>query len=264
MNFYFSGIKSANEFAMLQKAGASHILVDPTDYATLPCWDGHIALDSGSYRAFKDGRCLTPEEYARTLSQFDLTRFDWVITCDVIRDPEQTRNNWISMNRMGLQTIPVWQWGAPVTDMQFYLEHSDLVALGGLVPLLRDKRERKMDKAARKAYDAQREEVLSAVEELVSSHPNRFHFLGLCWLKALNQLKPHLVSGDSSLWLEGARYAFIIFQHARSGLLQHAPVGVLSEYKGLGREERCITNAYNIIQFFANIKHDIKQFLEEE
>jgi len=251
--FYFSGIKSTDEIGMLQQAGVSHILVDPVDYNVALDWPGSIALDSGSYRAFKDGEQLTPEGYARTLDEIDQSRFDWIITCDVIGNPDQTRSNWEAMNRMGYCTVPVWQWEAPVGDLQHYLAHSDLVALGGFVPILRDKREEKMDKAARAAYDEQRDIALSVVAKLVEAHPRRFHFLGLCWLKALNRLMPNLASGDSSLWLEGARSALIIFKHARSGLLQHAPVGVLPEYRGLERRQRCIVNAQNIQAYVGEI-----------
>ena len=56
MRFYFSGISSPAEVAMLQAAGAAHILVDPHQAPLVAGWQGvERVKDNGEYARFTRG-----------------------------------------------------------------------------------------------------------------------------------------------------------------------------------------------------------------
>ena len=274
MIFYFSGVSSAADAQILKQAGVEHILVDMDDLPVLleTNWQGRIAIDSGSYRAFKSGKRLDPDAYIKRLDwleglavtstdfssgfQGGANRYDFIAAPDVIGDPETTLSNWLYLtksyrNALRSRLMPVWQWGASIEHLRLYLDTSPsgLVGLGGLVPLIRDRRSDHLSDSERKTWDKARQKVLDQVLQIAQAYPGRFHLLGLCWVKAFNVLKPYLASGDSSLWLEGARYRFAIFQHSKTGKLSHAPAGMFPEFKSLDRSGLLLANAANIERF---------------
>ncbi len=271
--FFFSGISDIKSYDLLKTNGASHLLVDPYDLANVTIWQGPIALDSGAYRLFKEGRKketpieLTPAMTAELLRPLNLNRFTFVTTCDVIGNPEKTHRNWRTLMRdYRLATMPVWQWGAPVEHLHEYLGESQLVGLGGTVPLLRNKQAKDFAaeinakglpvtcetlKQAAKAYEAGRRMILEQLGEICARHPGRFHFFGLCWMQAINQLAPYLFSADSSLWLEGARKGLAVFVHAHTGKLAHAPKGAIPETRSLERDDLLGFNIREIERFFS-------------
>jgi hypothetical protein len=243
MKLYFSGVRSRRELVMLRQAGVGHLLVDQFDIwrsGVLEAWDGHLALDSGSYRAYKRGLRLHAGAYRLVIRLLNSRRrrpFDFVVGLDVIGDPAQSRWNWIELTDRGVPTMPVWQWGAGESDLEFYLERAPVVGLGGLVQPMRDK-----DEA-----------MLQRLTRLCEQHPGRFHIFGINWLRAINRLQPLLHSGDTSKWLDGARYRKLIFVHSRYHYLAEAPVRVLAKsmpgLAGYDRERLCVENARNMAQY---------------
>lgn len=272
-HFYFSGIGEIKSYDLLKINGASHLLVDPHDLANVSTWQGPLALDSGAYRLFKEGMKkgapleLTPAMTAELLRPLDPNRFTFITTCDVIGNPEKTYRNWRTLMRdYRLTTMPVWQWGAPIEHLREYLSESQLVGLGGTVPLLRNKQAkdfaaeitvrgipvtREMLKQAVKSYEASRRAILEQLGEICARYPGRFHFFGLCWMQAINQLTPYLFSADSSLWLEGARKGLAVFVHAQTGKLAHAPKRAIPETRSLERDDLLGFNIREIEHFFS-------------
>jgi len=265
-DFFFSGIASETERELLLANGATHLLVDPFDFPLIADYGGPVALDSGAYRAFKKGYELTPEGMAPFYRSIDISRFAFITTCDVLGNPQKSIENWRTLrDKYGVLTMPVWQWGAPYSDLLEYLDGSPIVGLGGTVPIMRDKARKDfaqeltergkstsdIDVAkAMNAYEQTRIAALERIGELLARYPRRFHFFGLCWMRAVNELAPLLYSADSSFWLEGARRRFAVFKNTKTGLLSHAPQAVIPAYKGLGREALLASNIHEIQSFF--------------
>ncbi len=264
--FFFSGIASETERELLLTNGATHLLVDPFDLPPIANYGGPVALDSGAYRAFKKGYELTPEGMAPFYRSIDISRFAFVTTCDVLGNPQKSMENWRTLrDKYGVLTMPVWQWGAPYSDLLEYLDGSPIVGLGGTVPIMRDKARKDFAQELAKrgestsdidvakvinVYEQTRIAALERIGELLDRHPRRFHFFGLCWMRAVNELAPLLYSADSSFWLEGARRRLAVFKNTKTGLLSHAPQAVIPAYKGLGREALLASNIHEIQSFF--------------
>jgi hypothetical protein len=242
MILYFSGIRDKATVAILKEAGVRQALVDPFDLPILlnAGWTDDIILDSGAYREWKGGATLGIPDYlhlARTVPI--VQRF---VAKDVLGDACQTRANWVEHFRGLDQAIPVWGWGSPHDLLKLYLDEAPVVGIGALVPLIRDRLDEQLSSADRKAWDKQRQQVLDQLAELCSQHPNRFHLFGLCWLKAIRELRHLAASADTSKFLDAARYRYVAFIHERSGVLQQAPAGILN-VQHLTRHDLCVMSA---------------------
>lgn len=216
MIFYFSGVKSASELAMLKEASVDRILADPIDMARTILSDGYIghkALDCGSYRAFKGGEQVGAGELIEMAREAEQngSPYDFCVAKDVIGNPIRSFQYWVMMRQywdLDTPLMPVWQWGGDREQLCAYLEHAQIVGIGGLVPLLH--KDRSLEGKEAKAFKKEREKVLRQLFKLVKQFPNRFHAFGLCWPKAITCLKPYLYSADTSIWLRGARYYELI------------------------------------------------------
>jgi hypothetical protein len=234
MKLYFSGIADIATARILAQAGVTHALVDPTDLPNVADWTGDLALDSGAYRAWKRGTPIDLAAYAK-LSQG--RGYDFVVAPDVIGDSTATMENYNAFSRIAAPArnlgIPVWHWGADQHYLHAYLEQVALVGIGGLVPLMR----------------AKDESMLAALRTLCERFPNRFHLFGINWLKAIEDLRAVVHSGDTSKFLDGARYGHVVFVNSRTGHLQQAPARVIPEFAVLDRTGRCAASAQNLNAF---------------
>lgn len=232
MILYFSGVAGQSEAGMLAEAGVSALLADPTDAGNAGAHvraGGAFALDSGAYRAHKQGTPLPPlPEY---LSLAGSCGARWAVAPDVFGDPDASFRAW---NRArgpaaaaGVQLVPVWAWGGYREYLYRLLDAAPLVAVGGLVPAMRAKDER----------------MLRELGEICRAHPNRLHLLGANWLRALEELAPYAASADTSKWLDGGRYGSVIFTHTRTGRLSQAPFRVLPGCADWDRRRRCVESA---------------------
>jgi hypothetical protein len=249
MQFYFSGISSKTESNLLQQAGIENALVDPTDLPNVSDWNGKIMLDSGAYRMFKSGKQASIEDFRTMLEGLNPEAFTHVVSLDVIDDPEKTKANWDYLSAAGIKTLPVWHYGDPLEYLEYYLGKTDVVGLGGLVRHIRSKRDQKMSKEEKAEWESYRKGVLAEMLKLCQLYPNRFHFFGLCWIDAVNALYPYLYSADSSLYLEAARYGYVIFINTRTKKLSHAPCKLIPQYAALDRAGRIIESARAICSY---------------
>ncbi len=260
MILYFSGIKDERDATLLRSAGIEHVLCDDHDLPNAAGFE-HVALDSGAYRAFKDGRVLTVADYARQLDQLQRQRstwFDFVVAPDVIGDADLSRRNWQTLrDQHGWHTTPVWQWGSPLHDLDACLNDAllvqgvPLVGVGGLVPHLRSRRDDQLTKVERAAWQTKRLATLEQLRAVAEQYPGVLHAFGLCWTKAIEDLGALLYSADTSLYLDAARYGDVIFQHTRTGHLSHAPARRVPTYAALAgdRAARVTESARNLANF---------------
>lgn len=217
MTYYQSGISSDGDAAILKRAGVEHVLVDQFDLSV--CYPDkfmHVALDSGAFRAKRRGLDLSVVDYAEAVA--DIAKdLDFVVSLDVIGNAEESWRNWEYL-RQYMNVVPVWHYDTPRAYLDVYLSNSEIVGIGGLASVFRDK-----DNPARR-------HVLSSLLGLAQQYPNRFHVFGLNWVKAINTLAPFLYSADSSLWLRGARYGISVFRNSRSQKLSQAPSYIMQDW----------------------------------
>jgi hypothetical protein len=249
VKFYHSGVAGAKEYEMLMRAGSSRILVDQFDLKNIGDDRRAVALDCGEYKARKSGRVLELDPYLRVAREQG--PFDFVLSLDRWNDHEATRANWLEIRRRGVQEelriVPVWGWGGPAEHLTAYLDESEIVAVGGLVPLMRED-------------DAR---MLEGLGEICEAHPNRLHILGMNSLLAIETLGRLVHSADSSKYLKGASAARIVFVHSVSGRLLEAHYKVFSKSKkdevrrlaSLDREGRCVENA-RALDDYVNTQHE--------
>lgn len=251
MDLYFSGLKSPNDIDIVYSAGVKLVLVDQFDYvknkAHLLDKGFKIALDSGAYRAFKQGQTLDPVQYLDLIRNADVD-FEFVVTLDVIGSPEQTYKIWkehFLAYSERLKIIPVWHWGTDASYLEKYLNQSPLVGIGGLVTLMREKNA----------------SMLKNLKKLLKNHPGRFHLFGINWLKAINHCHTLLNSGDTSKFLDGGRYGTVIhMQTSKKGtrFLNDCRAIMFEECENCfdisartrqGRYARCLLSAKNMNNF---------------
>lgn len=245
MDFYFSGIAGRQEFEMLTAAGVKNLLVDHADARHIPFPRRINMLDSGAYRAFKSGTDLSVGEFlqsAKTLAP----RSDLIVAPDFIGNPAKTFRRWqrIKAEIAPKRLIPVWEWASPRKYLEAYLSEAEVVGIGGIARTMRAGGKTKEEIKLRDTVTA---ELLALCREF----PNRFHIFGLNYLKAIETLAPWAKSADSSNWLRGGRYGYIIFKHAKNNHLTQAPAKFIPEYKNLDRAARCIASARNIETFLS-------------
>jgi len=230
MKLYFSGVAGASEYQMLESAGVERLLVDPFDLKHVPLERTHVALDSGAYRAFKHNLKLDLEDSLAVVRNHG--PFDFAVALDIISNPQASRENWEQLRRLKSGDdppfVPVFQWGGDRDDLKRYLDESPVVGIGGLVILMRNKDE----------------QMLQQLGDLCTEYAGRFHVFGINWLRAIEQLHSLIASGDTSKFLDGARYGHLIFVNTRTGRLSQAPVRALG--LDLDRTERCIQSARNL------------------
>ncbi|MBE9180247.1 hypothetical protein IQ268_16915 [Oculatella sp. LEGE 06141] len=248
MKFYFSGIASKSEVAMLQAAGIQRVLVDPVDLKNIQGWEIETALDSGAYRQFKKGvEIIDFEDY---MELWKTQPFAFVTDPDIIGDPVWSFARWRLLKDWGIANLlPVWTWGSDESMLHEMLDEAPLVGIGGCVPWLRVDKRRDRDPADIKADEERREQNFAYLKQLCQWHGDQFHVFGLCWERAIEELADCLYSADSSHWLVGARKGAVIFKHSRSGRLSQAPARVLSFARDWNREKRCIENAKALADF---------------
>lgn len=240
MTLYFSGISSRVEASYLRSAGVEYALVDPKDVVNVfdndVSWFPHTALDSGAYRAFRRDQQVDVNSYLG-LTSYYRPHMDFMVMPDIIDQPAQTFLRWQSLKAAGLadRFVPVWAWGYDLSMLDAYLQDAPLVAIGGLVPLMR----------------AKNEATLNELRAMCMATPGRFHLLGLNWLRAIEELCTLAASFDTSKWLDGGRYGHVIFTNTRTGRLSAAPARHIPQYASMTRAERCVNNAREMAAYVA-------------
>lgn len=97
-----------------------------------------IFLDSGAFTAFTQNKVISVHDYILYLKTYG-HKFHIYAGLDVIGDPEETDKNQKTMEEAGLHPIPTFHYNSDLKWLREYVEKYDYIALGGLVPLAKDK-----------------------------------------------------------------------------------------------------------------------------
>ena len=242
MIFLFSGFGDRKTYQMLDGI-VTDFLVDEVDIDNIPQNVPIGMLDSGAFRLYRKNQEIDLEHYLHRTEAI-ASRCTRIVAPDVIGDANRTLQNYQLVKiapHLRNKIVPVWGWNTPTEYLKFYLSESPLVGIGGLAETFH------LGKTPEEK--SRRDRVLSELKELCEEYPKRFHIFGLNYLKAIETLAPVAYSADSSVWLRGARYAYVIFVHERNQHLTQAPAKSIAQYASFDREGRCRESAKNINQF---------------
>jgi len=261
MKFYFSGVESKAELAMLREAEVSRLLLDPTQLAKLHGeLDGfRLSLDSGAYRLFKQNRARNLAGYAETVERWQRHyEFDFVTALDDMEDPLRSYRDWLDLETMVGGTLPVWHYtGNPFANPANYLIRSSEAGIGKLVPHLFTKAD-KSDKT----------KCRELVESLCEQYPQRLRLFGACDLPLLNAVKDTALSADSSFWIRGRRRGAGFYINSKTGQLCEAAPWLMkklapdypeiADLLEMNGRQRSIANARMLEQYFnMGVKRDL-------
>ena len=151
-----------------------------------------VFLDSGAFSAFSQGTDIDIKSYCAYIHQFKHLLSVYA-NLDVIGNAQGTYNNQQIMEREGLQPLPVFHVGEDWRYLDEYANSYSYIALGGMVPYLKDHKYNLMPwlvKCFRIAKDR-----------------SVYHGFGCTSWKLVSSLPWHSV--DSSTWSRGIRYGEI-------------------------------------------------------
>lgn len=97
-----------------------------------------LFLDSGAFSMFTRGKQIDINEYVDYIKA-ELPRFEIYASLDVIGDWKASRKNTEYMESKGLKPLPVFHYGGPLKELQYLVDKYDYFALGGLVPLSKNR-----------------------------------------------------------------------------------------------------------------------------
>lgn len=160
-----------------------------------------VLIDSGAFTAFTLGKKITPEDYAEWALAFRSRwerKLAWLkfFNLDVIGDQDASWRNQATLERLGLPVIPIVTQGAPLRHIERALAEYDYFALGGLVPLTRQ----------RAKLQAWLDQCFAPVVKKFRATGNmtRVHLLGVTQDWVLDRYPAY--SADSSSWVAVLRY----------------------------------------------------------
>lgn len=168
-----------------------------------------VFADSGAWSAYTKGVQPNLADYAAWLA-------DWsgLITAaanlDVIGDPAATRANQAALEERGHAVLPVFHAGSPWAELEALCARYDYIALGGMVPYARHKRQDELMRWLVHAFKIGREAGV------------RFHGFGQTNRATLGALPFYSV--DSSSW-SGVRHGWVYLWDARAAKMRLVPLG---------------------------------------
>lgn len=152
-----------------------------------------ILIDCGAVTAYASGKEIKLDDYCRFIEALPFGTAGYM-ALDVIGDSVQTMANYRAMLERGLKPIPVFTRNTPSEDLDFYLDTSQMVAVGGL---------------ATKVGTRPFAYTKSVMERAAG---RRVHLLGMTDVRWLRALAPY--SADSSSWTYGTRFAAVYLYQA--------------------------------------------------
>ena len=153
-----------------------------------------LFIDSGAFSAHTQGVKIDLKEYVKFL-QNNREFISVMATLDDLSSPQKTRENHLALISEGLPVIPCFHVGEPLQYLEQYLEEHDYVALGGMVPYMRSKKDSVM-------------RWLVQCFRLAQKFPGRgFHGFGCTAWKVVASFPWRSV--DSSSWGAGFRFGSV-------------------------------------------------------
>lgn len=143
MKLYFAGAEQRNQYKIISDAGIKANMLAAFSPSTSML--AHFKkdercrfLDSGGFSAFTQGKQINIDEYISFISQTkDL--WDVVAGLDIIGNAEASRKNLEYMESKGLNPLPTFHFNSPEKELRRLIKKYDYIALGGLVPIARQR-----------------------------------------------------------------------------------------------------------------------------
>jgi hypothetical protein len=161
-----------------------------------PC---EVFADSGAFSAATLGATIKLADYAAWLKEWDHL-LTVKATLDVIGDPAATARNTATLERQGLNVLPVFHTSSPWSELEALTKQYDYMALGGMVPHAKD-------------ADAVLRWLVRSFK-IAQETGTVFHGFGQTRLETLRKLPFYSV--DSSAWASGMRYGTIVLWDDRT------------------------------------------------
>lgn len=151
-----------------------------------------LFLDSGAFSAFTLGVKIDIDKYIEFIKKYEdmITAY---ATLDVIGDYKATDKNTKYMQSKGLKPIPTFHYGSPYEELERLVNEYDYIALGGLVPIAKD----------RPKMQAHLDKCFSIIKT-----KTRVHGFGVNGLWAW--IRYPFYSVDATSWLMGGKFRQVI------------------------------------------------------
>ena len=92
-----------------------------------------ILIDCGAFTAFRCGKKIDFNEWLSWVKEVRvMIPSAHILALDEIGDAVKTRENFKRIIAAGISVIPIFTRGSSVEHLQFYMQHSSYIALGGL------------------------------------------------------------------------------------------------------------------------------------
>jgi len=93
-----------------------------------------IFLDSGAFTFFNKGQKVSLKEYHGFVKEH-LSLLGGVSSMDVIDSGEKSIKKFHRLRKTGIDYIPCYHYGEPPSVLQEYIKYSEIVSIGGTVPI---------------------------------------------------------------------------------------------------------------------------------
>lgn len=147
--------------------------------------------DSGAFSAFHAGAQVTVEDYVAWIKRWD-HRLHAVAALDVLGDHKASIRNTQKMRDLGVDPLPVFHLGEPITVLEQYLAETEYMAIGGMVKASVTMRDRRLWK------------YLATIHQLAGEAGVKLHGFGLSSWPVIRRFPWYSV--DSSSAGSGYRY----------------------------------------------------------
>lgn len=180
-----------------------------------------VFLDSGAFSAMTKGVKIDLQEYIHYCHEYS-DRLTAYANLDVIGDPSGSMKNLEKMKGAGLNPVPVFHYGSPLSVLDEMVSSNDYLALGGLVPL----------KGKKDKLKAWLDRCFSCIRDRTKAHG-----FGVTNFSLLCRYPFHSV--DSTSWLSGQQRGVIytfeggkLKSHDTTGATISTPVAVFKDFDG--------------------------------
>lgn len=178
-----------------------------------------VLLDSGAFTAFTLGKPIKLADYCDYVKTIDCTAY---FNLDVIGDYDATLKNYKAMRAQDLTPIPVFGYGGDKSELEYYLDSTPYVSLGGLVPYTKQKAKLRI--------------WLDHCFAIILKHRKdgkipRIHGLGVSSYWALKRYPFYSV--DSTTWLAGAKFKELIPEGGKRLVVNRGEINGSSDKEAL-------------------------------
>jgi hypothetical protein len=160
-----------------------------------------LLIDSGAFSAFNSGKAIDPKDYVEWALGF---KKRWTgkmsylgfMNLDVIGDQDASWKNQFTIEKLGLETIPIVTYNAELKHLNRAIDNYNYFALGGLVPYAKKKKLLRawLDRCFNAIFAKYRETGIMP----------KVHLLGITSDWVLKRYPSY--SSDSSSWMACVRF----------------------------------------------------------